>query len=646
VIRRLWGRSGAFAAKELAELRRDRRVLFASVVLPILIYPATFSFQTHLERRQAARSEETVYRVAVTGDAEPIRQALRRTSGLVLVEESGSAGDALLERVRSGTLDVWLDASRAPAAARLVYQGTQPSSEAALARVRAVIDEVRHEERERRYRAAGGTADLAAFVALAEVDVATRAEAGGAEVGRLVPFLVILTLFLGAAPLAVDSIAGEKERATLETLYLAPVERVEIARAKFLVVTAGTVLTGVLSLASLVLCYRLGLIGASDPGGTVLSLRSLLLSLALVVPLAALVGGLLLGVSAFARSQKEAQYYVLPVMLVAFVPAILSRTQDVRLDAFVALLPVANVAVALRDVLLGDAPAPRIALVAAASVAWALLVVRWTAGVLSREDTILGFAPEPLFSRTPAGRRRAAYVGMAGTVLGFFYVGQKLQMRDMTAGLAQSLWILLPALAAIALRFAWAGGKLGELLSLRRPHPAALLGAAALGLGAVVPMLRGVVRLQSLILPMPEGIMEPVEEGLADLDTGNLLFLLAVSPGVCEELVFRGAFLGLLRRTGAVRSAVLASSAFFALIHLNVFRFAPTFLLGLVLAALVVRTRSVFPAMVFHAVYNGTAVLAGRSGELPASLSGSTGWMGSFALVVLGALLVRLSPRR
>jgi sodium transport system permease protein len=626
-------------AKEVAELRRDRRMLLASVVLPILIYPATFTFQTQLERRQAERSEETTFRVAVTGAAEPLREALRRADGLVLVGDSDPA--LLLERVREGRLEVWADAAQGPAVVRLVHQGTQPSAQTALERVRAVIEEVRAAERERRYREAGGLADLDAIVAVSEVDVATAEEAGGAEAGRLVPFLVILTLFLGAAPLAVDVVAGEKERATLETLYLAPVGRGEIARAKFVVVAAGTMLTGALSLTSLVLCYRFGLIAESGAAATLISPTGILLSFALVVPLSALVGGLLLGISAFARSQKEAQYYVLPAMLLAFIPAILSRTQDVRLDPFVALIPVANVAVALRDVLLGDVPVTQIALVAASSLAWAALVVRWTAGVLSREDTILGFAPEPLFARSPAGRRRAAWVGMAGTVLGFFYVGQKLQSQDLTRGLAWSLWVVLPALGALTLRFAWAGGRLGEVLSLSRPRWPDLLGAAALGAGAVVPMLEGLARAQSLVLPMPEDALRPVQEGLAELDARTLVFLVAVSPGICEELVFRGAFLGLLRRTGTARAAVLASSAMFALIHLNVFRLVPTFVLGLVLGAIVVRSGSLFPAMLFHAVYNAAAILAGREGTLPQWLAGPAGWTGSLALLAVGITLLR-----
>jgi membrane protease YdiL (CAAX protease family) len=129
---------------------------------------------------------------------------------------------------------------------------------------------------------------------------------------------------------------------------------------------------------------------------------------------------------------------------------------------------------------------------------------------------------------------------------------------------------------------------------------------------------------------------------LEGLTTPLLIFLFAFSPGICEELVFRGAFLGLLRRVGTTRAAVLLSSIYFGLIHLSVFRFVPTFLLGLLMAGLTVSTGSIFPAMVFHMAYNGLAVWLGRlSLELPQSLTGASGWGVSLALLALGFAMVR-----
>jgi membrane protease YdiL (CAAX protease family) len=184
------------------------------------------------------------------------------------------------------------------------------------------------------------------------------------------------------------------------------------------------------------------------------------------------------------------------------------------------------------------------------------------------------------------------------------------------------------------------------MLSLRKPSASALLAGLCLGAGLVIPMVSGFAPLQARFLPSPEALFEPLTGPMEKLSLGATLFLLAVSPGIHEELVFRGVFLGTMRRVGAARGAVLASAAFFALIHLSVFRFLPTFLLGVVLALLVVRTGSIFPAMLAHAAYNGGAVLLDRLPPLASALDGAKGWVPSVALLALAAgLLARSRPK-
>ena len=638
----------ALLRKELWELSRDRRAIFFSFLLPVLLYPLIFSLSDRLERREEEKEKDRVYDIAVTGGGTLLWEGLENADGLNLLDVSGD----LEEAVRDGDVEAGVDASAGIAAGgelpewRLLYHGPRPSSRDARDRVQERLEEIREEESDRRYREAGGEPSALTVAGVEEVDVATEEEAGGAHVGRLLPFLLVMTLFVGGASISTDVVAGEKERGTLETLFLTPVGRARIARAKFTVVLLATVVSGFLNIGSMLFCYRMGWIDAGLAGGGVtVSPGGLLVSFLLIVPLATLVGAVLLGISAFARSLKEAQHYLTPLMLVAIIPGMFASSQEVRLDGFTALLPIANVALAVRDSLLGRSSWPLLALVLVASSAWGLAVVRWTASVLAREETILGFDPEPVFARTPGGRRRAALLGLAGTTLAYFYLGQLLQTWTMPLGLVLSLWVLLPALGFLSLRLAWAGGDLRDVLSLRRPSPSALAGGSLLAAGMIYPMFDGVMRLQGLFLPAPEALTEGMFSVLDDLATPQLLLLIAFSPAVCEEIVFRGAFLGVLRRTGTVRSAVLLSSAFFGLIHLSVFRFLPTGILGLVMAGLTVRTRSLFPAMVFHFFYNGIAVTSSEAveGMMTAEMRPWM-WAGSLLLLVLGTWLARRSP--
>jgi hypothetical protein len=91
------------------------------------------------------------------------------------------------------------------------------------------------------------------------------------------------------------------------------------------------------------------------------------------------------------------------------------------------------------------------------------------------------------------------------------------------------------------------------------------------------------------------------------LNLGPVLGLVAglsLLQAICEELAFRGFILSGLRRRFTTWKAVFLSSFLFALFHMNVFQFAPHFILGIVLGLLTVRTASILPAVLFHFTYN------------------------------------------
>jgi len=82
----------------------------------------------------------------------------------------------------------------------------------------------------------------------------------------------------------------------------------------------------------------------------------------------------------------------------------------------------------------------------------------------------------------------------------------------------------------------------------------------------------------------------------------------ALVPALCEEIAFRGFVLRGLHARFRPRNAVFLSSFFFALFHMNVFLLAPTFVLGVVLGLLTVRSKSLLPAICFHLLYNSILI--------------------------------------
>ena len=212
-------------------------------------------------------------------------------------------------------------------------------------------------------------------------------------VASFLPYVLILMCFLGGLHPATDLGSGEKERLTLETLLVAPASRLEIAVGKFGVVFLSALLAGLLATASLAWTFTSGL--ASKEMSAMLDLKldakTVLLCLGLIAPLAAVFASLMLAMSIYAKSQKEAQSLMMPLQFLILVPAILSTIPTIELDTRFAWVPVMNVALGLRAILTaGGATLPwtEIVIIFVSTSLFALLALLFCARRFNQESVI------------------------------------------------------------------------------------------------------------------------------------------------------------------------------------------------------------------------------------------------------------------
>lgn len=174
-------------------------------------------------------------------------------------------------------------------------------------------------------------------------------------VGGLLPYLIIAFGFMGGMFPAIDLGAGEKERQTLETILLAPVSRTSIAIGKFLVIFTTSLVTALMGVLALTIAARQfapkALIDMFEGG---ISPATAAQAALLAIPAAAAFGGLLLAVSIFARSFKEAQSYIGPLNLLVVLPAMAGLIPGLELNWKLALIPIVNLSMISRDLLKGD----------------------------------------------------------------------------------------------------------------------------------------------------------------------------------------------------------------------------------------------------------------------------------------------------
>ena len=155
---------------------------------------------------------------------------------------------------------------------------------------------------------------------------------------------------------------------------------------------------------------------------------------------------------------------------------------------------------------------------------------------------------------------------------------------------------------------------------LRRPRRGAALGTLLMAPAWVAISIQiGVYH--NRVLPAPPELMELVEKlfAVSDLPGGvwTLLFIVAVSPAICEEVLFRGLLLSGFKQRLPQWAAILAVGILFGFFHLSIYRLVPTGLTGIFFTYLVLRSGSIYLAMFAHFVLNGLSILI-ETGNFPA----------------------------
>jgi sodium transport system permease protein len=321
-------------------------------------------------------------------------------------------------------------------------------------------------------------------------------------------------------------------------------------------------------------------------------------------PAAVLLCALLCMVCGRARTFREGQYTLLPLLLVCLVPAALA-SQDVEFDWLLASVPLAGPALALRDALRGSLHLPVAIWMFAASSLWAVATLGQLARSLGTERLVQSEGGEEETGLRSVQSRYALRWAWVAVFL-VYVLGATLQAWNLPWGIFMTLWLLLPPLALLSARGTArrAGESVTRALHLVRPRAAHALGAILLA-PALAALAKIVFEWQTVVLPLPSRVETgELLEGLSDMPLPLRIFLLAISPAICEELFFRGAILSGLRRDLSVLSCIAWEAVVFGAAHSSIYRFVPTGILGMVLTAITLRGRSLLPAILLHATYN------------------------------------------
>lgn len=350
--------------KELLEVSRDRRTLFFMIVMPLLLIPlliqVTTDFVADAEKEAASA---TLDYVVFGAEALPgLESALAAAPGFsaATLDDPAEIQAAVTDERIDLALVVQPSASGGQHVVELHYNNAPISSKVAP-RTKAVLDGLGAELRRTQLEGLGIVDPQVQQAVLEPVLMVPRGTAPmrevlGERIGGMLPYMFIIFCFLGAMYPAIDLAAGEKERGTLETLLLAPIPRHQLVLGKFLVVFTAGVVAALLTIVGLGgwLAWRGSELGG-DLGAVVTSIGATDLALiaAMLVPTAAIFAALLLGISIYAKSFKEAQSYIAPLNMLVVLPAFLAMLPGVELDWKTASIPITNISLAIKELIKG-----------------------------------------------------------------------------------------------------------------------------------------------------------------------------------------------------------------------------------------------------------------------------------------------------
>lgn len=654
--------------KELLDVFRDKKAIIMMVLVPILLYPLIFFGSMAVMTMIQSNMEEGEYKVAiVASDDGALKSAVEKHNENAKVEaqekaetESTDQGNSSEDSVSQGNsastsakgiatdvltlvdapsgdyqealqneeLDAYVTSSK-DSSGKTVYEvyyvSSITNSSYAAGIVRDVVDELSREESKEKIQAAGLDADVIMNPVVCESeDLASSEQSAGSILGMILPFLLVLSLLMGTMYPAIDVTAGEKERGTLETLLTLPVSNREIIFSKFFTVAIIGIISALLNIVSIAFMgtYMIRLMGdAVESMGISFAgidigkfIPAIIFTVLAILAFSLFISAVTMCITSLAKSYKEANNYITPLMLVVMLTGYIGFIPNIELTHTMALVPVANICLMIKNLLLFKVEYKLVAVVLVSNVLYAIVAVLILSRIYDSENVLFdeGKFSLKLFERRSNMKKGGvpttgdAWFMVVFVMFAYLYLGSVLEMKYGFGGIfgIQMIIFVLPLLYVL-----YTKRSILQTYSFRKTKFMNFVAALFMGCGA---MLIGII-LTSFVSMLFPTEAEMVSSGLMnELMSDNELLTFAVvalTPAVCEEMLFRGFLFSAFRGRYKIVVSVLLTAVIFGVYHMSIVRFFTTALLGAALAVIVYYSDSIFPAMMMHAINNGIAVL-------------------------------------
>ena len=332
--------------KEFARIFKDKRLVLSLILPGVLIY-CIYSLLGSLIGNMFTPGADQTYHIAVIDLPAEIRADFEGVPALTYEEITANELESAKQRVTNGEIDAVADFSAYTATAggtagangssvAIYFNSTETNSSAAQSIVYAIV-----------------SARQTTNFTIAAQDIASDKDVSSMMLSMIAPMLLVTFIYAGCMSLVPESIAGEKERGSFATMLVTPVKRSHIALGKILSLSAASLISAACSFAGIVL--SLPKLFQSEGSGLNFSAASYgvsdyLLLLFVIIATTLVIVALMSLLSTLAKSVKEANSYVGPLMIIILLAAMSNMLFGDKIGSWAYFVPILNSVKAMSEI--------------------------------------------------------------------------------------------------------------------------------------------------------------------------------------------------------------------------------------------------------------------------------------------------------
>lgn len=610
--------------KEMIDILRDKKTIFMMIILPLLLYPILMVGASSIMSMSINKMEQTTVNIAFNNNpSDNLINILNKTNEYDEAKVNIIKVDDYKEALDNETLDAYVEINENNdiQSYKIYTNSSKNNSYTAENRIKEALDEYKEEIVEMNLAQEGLDAQKTLEPITCEtLDIAKNEEIAGNILGQILPFILIIGVLLGSIYPAIDVMAGEKERGTLETLFTLPISNLELVMGKYMAVSFCAVVTAFLNIISILISIGFMTLTAgiaNEMGIPKFDFTQMIfpgiITMICIGLFAMVVSAISMCVCSLAKSFKDAQNYITPVMLIIMIPSYVSMIPNIELDGFTSTIPVVNISLLIKSVLSFKFDLNLIAIVFVSNFAFMILSVLLLSKMFNSEEILFGNNRSFSFLEKRSNIKKGtmptisdgAILYAVGLVL-LIYVGSLVQLKFKMAGLAitQVMIICLPLLFAYYIKT-----DFKKTFSLRKINLKQILGGILIWMGGFV-LINLITQITLYLFPQNMEVAEALTDAIIIKDNLVLnLAIVALMPAICEEIFFRGFIFTSFKGKSSSKIAIITSGILFGFMHMDFLRIIPTSILGIIFAYTVYKSESIFIAMILHFINNSIAVL-------------------------------------